>query len=184
MQPSTPHQTIASFLVWTADDLSETAEASDGPRGRRPEVSPLGPRRLVMGHGSRYARGPGTLGSAVLAHFCSLGFHTSGSHFNMPVSVITEARMSTSFCGPRRPALPPRSLIFRRFSDVDFALKSRKPLAVTNGRARGSRVNRTAGNGPVRCQTCHFSWCMARMCWAMGHRVEETVKVISDRPCR
>lgn len=175
MQPSTPHQTIASFFGldgrWSQRDCKGIRWAAAR-------------RCRVMGHESRYAHGRRTLGSAVLAHFCSLGFHTSGSRFNMPVSVITETRVSASSFGPRRPALPPRSVVFADFQTLTLTLKSRRPHAVTYGRARDSGVNGTAGNGPVRCQTCHFSWSMARMCWVMSHCVEETVKVISDRPCQ
>lgn len=86
MQPSAPHHTIAPFLVWTADDLSKTKLANtaliygalDGLRAAARGGSPLSgvasswDTRLLHGHGRS------TLRSAVLTHFCSLGFHTLG----------------------------------------------------------------------------------------------------------
>lgn len=82
-RPRRPRQSLL-FSVWTADDLSAAVTRDRntvllyGAESRCPEVLPFSgvapswDTKLLHGHGR------GTLGSAVLTLFCSLGFHTLG----------------------------------------------------------------------------------------------------------
>lgn len=122
-QPSTPHHTIAPFLVWTADDLSKTKlantalfyGASDGlwAAGRGRSLSVALPR-----HGTR-----GCFTDTQQQHTricCSHTFLLAwishfGSHCSVLVSAATEGRVwgsAANFfnpCPSLRPSLPPHS---------------------------------------------------------------------------
>lgn len=119
-QPSTPHRTIAPFLVWTADDLSKTKlantalfyGASDGPwaaaRGRCLSVA-------LPRHGTR---GCFTDAQQHTRICCSHTFLLTwishfGSHCSALVSAATEGRVwgsAANFFNPC-PSLPPSSLL-------------------------------------------------------------------------